>query len=274
MTRLGWLGFTIAAGGFLAMAARVNEGMALPNLDVETTSGLFSFHDVSLNRNLRLGGVVTNRTDRKWTAILFELELLSDKGTIVGHAPLLYRNLAPGQSAQLTDHPVQLIDPARREFSGYRILYRTGEFEVTYVMTMLKPQRNRLLQYEDPNSSFSFSILDTCITLNLKNNSSSPMEVDWSAARFVDIFEQSHSVAHSGTSVVAPFERTKETIEPALTMVVEPGQYEGWRAGRVLPRTLDAGELKGKTISLSIPLKTAGVTTVYQFVFQVAETLF
>jgi hypothetical protein len=42
----------------------------------------------------------------------------------------------------------------------------------------------------------------------------------------------------------------------------------------VLPRTLDAGELKGKTISLSLPLESGGVTTTYQFVFQVAETLF
>jgi hypothetical protein len=272
----GWrlCGLTIVLGGFLAVNGQVHEGVALPDFDVQTSSGVISFHGVSVNKSLRIDGLVTNRTDRRWTAVLFEFELLSADGKIVGRAPLLYKNLLPAQSKELADRPVQLLDPNRRDFSGYRILYRTGELEVSYVLTLLKPQPSRLLQYEDETTEFSFSILDTCINLKLKNKSSSPITVDWSGARFVDIFEQSHSVTHVGNSKVGPFERLSETIEPALTAAVEPGQYEGWRTGRVLPRTLDAGELKGKTISLSLPLESGGVRTIYQFVFQVAETLF
>jgi hypothetical protein len=261
-------------GGFLAVSGQVHEGVRLPDFDVQTSSGLISFHSVSVSKNLRIDGLVTNRTDRKWTAVLFEFELLSADGKVVGRVPLLYKNLLPGQSKEMADRPAQLLNPNRRDFSGYRILYRTGELEVTYVLTLLKPQPNRLLQYADQTTEFSFSILDTCINLKLKNNSSSQVTVDWSSARFVDIFEQSHSVTHVGSSKVAPFERLSETIEPALTAAIEPGQYEGWRTGRVLPRTLDAGELKGKTISLSLPLESEGVRTVYQFVFRVAETLF
>ena len=269
MTGWGLCGLTIALGGFLAMGGPVHEAVALPDFEVQTSAGPMLFHDVSVDGHLRVNGSVTNKNDRKWTAVVFELELLNAGGRIVGHVPVLCRNLAPGQSKEFSEQ-IQLLDPKQREFSAYRALYRTGELEVTYVLTMLKPQRNRLLQYEDQAAAFSFSISDTCIDLKLKSNSSSSVMVDWNAARFTDIFEQSHPVTHAGTSKAAPFEKLSESIEPAPNA----GHYEGWRRGGVLPRTLDAGELKGKTIGLAFPLESGGVKTWYQFVFQVAETLY
>lgn len=262
-------GLAVAIGGLLAMGGPAHETVELPDSVVQTSVGAILFHDISVDKNLRLSGTVTNKTDRKWTAVLFELELLDASGNMVGRAPLSYKDLLPEQSKEVSEQ-AQLLNPAQREFSGYRILYRTGELEVTYVLTMLQPRKNRMLQYEDAGASFAFSISDTCLELKLKNNSTAPATVVWEEARFTDIFEQSHPVTPAGNTRIAPFERVSYTIEPAPNA----GHYEGWRAGRVLPRTLDAGELKGKTIKLSLPLESGGVKTIYEFVFQVADTLF
>jgi len=286
---------TIAVAGFLAMDGPVHEKrkeppvslepVQLPDIEVETSSGPISFHDVVVrpesrkDRRLRVNGVVTNLTDRKWSGILFDLELLGPNGERVGHAPLMYTNLEREQSRRMSKGAegelIQLLDANRREFSGYRIFYRTGELDIKYVLTMLKPRSNRLLAYADQDVTFSFSVSNACIDLKLKNNSRSPVNVDWGEAAFVDIFEQSHAIGHVGTgdSQIAPYETLSDSIEPVSTSAVETSQYEGWRVGRVLPRTRDAGELKGRTISLLLPVEVDGVKRSYRFVFQVAEIL-
>jgi hypothetical protein len=52
------------------------------------------------------------------------------------------------------------------------------------------------------------------------------------------------------------------------------GEYGGWRADRILPRTQDAGEIAGRTIALSLPVQVEGIQRMYLFKFQVAEVLF
>jgi hypothetical protein len=279
-------GITFTVGCFLAMGGPARDPVVLPDMEVQTSSGPVFFHNVAVQREhgLRVNGVLTNRTDRRWTVIVLDLELLDASGKVMGRLPLTYKNLQPDKSRELANslggEPIQLVDPARRDFTGYRILYRAGEIGMTYMFTMLKPERNRVLQYEDQNAAFSFKISDTCIKLKLKNNLSSPLKVEWNAATFVDVFEQSHPVTHqsAGDSVVNPFATLQESITPvavppAKDSAIEIYNREGWRTGRILPRTQDAGELKRRTISLSLPFQIGGQETNYQFVFQVAETL-
>jgi hypothetical protein len=253
-------------------------------LEVPTSSGPVSFHHVVISQEarkehrLRVNGVVTNLTDRRWSGILFNLELLGLQGERIGNAPLMYTNLERDQSRKISKSSegeiIQLLDAKQRDFTGYRIVYRVGELDIKYMLTLLKPQPNRLLQYADQDVSFSFSVSDACIDFKLRNISRSAVTVDWSAARFVDIFEQSHEVSHVGSSdsKVPPDAILADSIEPVITSP-ETNRYEGWRAGRVLPRTQDAGELKGRTISLSIPVEVNGVKRPYLFVFQIAEIL-
>jgi hypothetical protein len=258
------------------------SGVPLPDFQVQTSSGPVSFHDVVLSSESRkdqcprISGIVSNLTDRKWTAVLFQLELLDSAGKTVGRAPLLYRNLERGQSRQLTNEPVQLLDPSQKDFSGYRVEYRTGEIELTYVLTMMAPERNRLLQYADEDAEFSFSVTDSCIELKLKNRSSSAASVDWRGAEFVDIFAKSHEVRRvgGGDGKMIPFGVLAATVEPVFDRPVIEDEYAGWRSGRVLPRTDDAGPLKGKIVSLVLPVETGGVRKTYRFVFQVAEILY
>jgi len=272
MTGFRLCGVTFAFGCFLAMGG---EEVALPDFQAQTSSGPVSFHDVVVKPGRQVNGVVTNLTDRKWTAVVFDFELVDSAGKTVGHAPLIFRNFERGQSRELAVS-VPLLNTNKQEFAGYRLEYLTGEVELTYVLTMLEPERSRLLKYEDEDAAVSFSVSDTCINVKLKNRSSSAMTVDWSGARFVDILEKSHPVRHigDGTGNVIPFGSLAASIEPIFESPVETGEYAGWRSGRVLPRTDDAGVLKGKIVSLVLPVEVGGVRRSYRFVFQVAEILY
>jgi hypothetical protein len=216
--------------------------------------------------------VATNRSERKWNGLLADLELVDPTGNTVGRAPVMIENLHRKQS-KLFDTSVQWTDGKQREFSGYRMVYKTGSIAVKYVLTMVSPVRSRILQYSDPDLWFSFSISESSIELKMKNNSRSEVKVIWSDAEFTDVFEQTHLVTHfgGGNSTIYPGLVLAETVEPVS---FASGEYGGWRADRILPRTQDAGEIAGRTIALSLPVQVEGIQRMYLFKFQVAEVLF
>jgi hypothetical protein len=235
-------------------------GGRMPDRLVETSSGPLRFHDVVAGPGHRLSGVVTNATARNWTSVEFQIEWLAADGNVTGRTPLVIHHLKHGESRSLS---LELKDSVPADISNYRVAYRTGELEATYFLTMLQPERKRVLEYEDADTSFSFAISPVCFDVKFKNKTNRVLTVDWAGARFVDIFERQHVMAE-GQAEVAPFAIVKELLEPAGEVT----------AGRVLPQSEDAGELAGKTVSLSIPVVLDGVRKEYRFVFQVAEVLY
>jgi hypothetical protein len=239
---------------------------------MQTSSGPVSFHDVRLAAGSgRVSGVATNLGEHKWKALLADFEVVDPVGKTVGSAPLMFRDLDRGQSRKFED-TIQ-FPGGKPKFSGYRVVYHTGAVDVKYVLTMVSPAQNRLLEFADQDLQFSFAVSDASIELKMRNNSRSAVKVIWRETEFTDVFEQTHLIAHvgGGDSTIAPAGSLKESVEPVGG---NSGEFKGWRADAVLPRTLDAGEMTGRSITLSLPVEVEGAQRCYRFVFQVAETLF
>lgn len=260
------LGILLLAAGLLVASD------ALPDFVMQTSSGPVSFHDVRLAGSGRVSGVATNLGQHKWIGLLADFEVVDPFGKTVGSAPLMFRALDRGQSRKFED-TIQFPDGGKPNFSGYRVSYHTGAIAVKYVLTMVSPSQNRLLEFADQDLQFSFSVSDTSIELKMRNTSRSAVKVIWRGTEFTDVFEQTHLIAHvgGGDSTIAPAGSLKESVEPVGG---NSGEYKGWRADSVLPRTQDAGEMTGRSITLSLPVEVEGAQRCYRFVFQVAETLF
>jgi hypothetical protein len=247
---------------------------ALPDFVLQTSSGPISFHDVRVTAGSgHISGIVTNLGEHKWSGLLADFELVDPVGKTVGRAPLMFKNLDRKQSRRFEDR-VEFADGKQKEFSGHRVVYRTGAIDVKYVLKMVSPAENRLLEFADQDLEFSFSVSETALEVKIANRSRAAVKVIWRDTEFRDVFEQTQLIAHvgGGDSTITPSGLLKETIEPVGGNTTT--DYEGWRAGRVLPRTQDAGEMTGRSIALSLPVEVEGVRRSYRFAFQIAETLF
>ena len=216
---------------------------------------------------MKLGGSVTNLTDKKWVRVAADLELLGVDGEILAGAPLAYRDVGPGLTRPIFEGVGQAFPQA--EYTGIRVLYRAGEVDAVYVLIMLKPKRNRVLVYEDQEAIYSFAISYACIDLKLRNRLGSALRVDWSRAAFVDVLEKTYSVTHGAglANMVPPYDLLSCSLVPEQEKKGEP-------VPEVLPRTQDMDAMKGKVISLTLGVEADGEKKEQEFVFQVAEVLY
>jgi hypothetical protein len=246
-------------------------GTRLPDCLLPTNFGDILFHDLSLAKSPRkstlLSGSVTNLTDKRWIRLAADLELLGDGGEILAGAPLVYTNLLPGHTGHIVGGAEGQPFP-QAEYCGVRVLYRAGEVDAIYVLTMLKPEPNRLLVYEDEDAVYSFTVSDGCIDLKLRNKSPYVLKIDWSRASLVDVLERSHEITHHAKlpGKVRPYDLLSESLSPV--------QLQGEPAPQILPRTQDMESMKGKIISLSLGIDLDGQKKDHLFVFQVAAILY
>ncbi len=274
---------------------RAPTSVALPDQDVQTEIGPFSFRNLVLEQDpqfrytvsLKLDGVALNGTTKTWRVANFEGQFLNSGGAVVERVPLSYVQIAPGIAKPLSDLP-SLSTPVFLNGTpdgAFRIVYKGGEIDTTFRLQLTKPTESESLSVEDANIAIVFSLASTSVGFALQNKTDGPIKIDWNQVSFIDPQGTSHSVTHEGVkytdansskppTVVPPTAKVVDSIVPADNVYYTPGQYGGWSTRYIFPRAPLGASLKDKSFSIYMPLEINGTGKNYLFTFKIAAVLF
>jgi hypothetical protein len=253
--------------------------------------GSFALTGVSLKegRFPILKGKATNNTDRAWKTVLFELILYDASGNVI---PVTVKDsdfnelyvvtvggFKPGDTKELK-MSFRLAEALRNvKVANFKIQFKTGVYPAKYSFTMTKPSQSADLQVHDEFLDASFTISQEQITFVLRNKTDNPIKLSWDQVSYVDFFGTSHRVMHKGIKLVDREQPQAPTAIPPNAQVdelVAPTDYVAfisgnWKQGNILPDNVAAKQLKGKTVSVFMPLEINGSIKNYSFEFLVSK---
>jgi hypothetical protein len=304
---MGTIRLTVPAALALALAAApiahakkkpptVPISVALPDETVSTPLGNFTFSHLTLGQKVILGTVVpssslqfngtaTNATDHTWKRIFFSAIFTDAAGTVVQNDQLSYTLIGAGQSQKLgildDGDPVSFSSPPAK----LTIKYLLGELlNIDYRLRMTKPADSEGMAFEDASLQATFGVTRQAVQFTILNKTNGPVKIDWNQVSFIDGESNSHPVTHQGVkytdaaatkppSVIPPSAKFSDTIVPANNVHFSSGEYGGWSTTDILTGTPLATTLKGKTISVYMPLELNGTQRNYLFSFEITDVL-
>lgn len=258
---------------------------------VTTPLGDFTFSTMTLSpeiylgmvrSNLRLQGLSTNGTGKKWEHIAFSGIFANSAGKEVDREYFTFFKMAAGQSMQLSSMPEGSIVFLREPVASFTIKYDSGTPDVSYSLKLRKPAESDELQFSDEFVALAFSVGRNGLNFALLNKTDEPIKIDWNQISFIDWSADAHPVTHTGVkytdaaaakpaSIVPPSAKFKDAIIPADNVHFTSGQYGGWSVNDLLPHTTSAPTLKGKDVAVYMPLEVNGKTKNYTFQFQIID---
>lgn len=147
-------------------------------------------------------------------------------------------------------------------------------------------EKNRYI-YEDKLIKISFPQPTRDISFSIENKIDRSIKIIWDGAAYIDEYNSSHRVMHSGVkfisrdqpqapSVIVAGAILEELAYPADYAYYESGKYGGWRQNPILPTqktfietvagfTDKVENFSGKTIGILLPLEIE--TTIYEYTF-------
>ncbi|MGD0499499.1 MAG: hypothetical protein ABSC23_13800 [Bryobacteraceae bacterium] len=235
-------------------------------------------------------GKATNNTDRAWRTVQFELILYDASGNVI---PVTAKDsdfnelyivtvdgFKPGDTKELK-MSFRLAEALRnvREVANFKIQFKTGVYPAKYTFTMKKPSQSDALHFYDDSLDALFNITQAQITFVLRNKTDNPIKISWDQVSYVDFYGTSHRVMHKGVKLVDREQPQAPTIIPPKAQVddlVVPTDYMAfisgnWKQENILPDNVVAKQLKGKTVSVFMPLEINGSVKNYSFEFLVSN---
>ncbi len=155
----------------------------------------------------------------------------------------------------------------------YRLSYR-----------LVSPIVSDTLQFRDSAIAASFTVGEQTFQLRFENLTSRNIKILWERAGYTDANGQSHRIMHSGIrfqdrnnplpdQVVPPRSTVQEAIFPiSKVFLVQPKRTYEIRPLFELNTDAAAG-LKGKTITIFIPLELNGVIVPYNYRIQITDSV-
>ena len=141
--------------------------------------------------------------------------------------------------------------------------------------------------FEDQLIKISWYIGEENFYFTLNNKTEHSIKIKWDEAAYVNEFGNTKKIMHSGVkfieknnpqapSVVIRGSTVSDIILPTDNVYFVSGEYGGWKkhnlflnASRDFPRLKEYAEnLKGKTVSVLLPLEISGVVNEYLFNFK------
>jgi hypothetical protein len=146
-------------------------------------------------------------------------------------------------------------------------------------LSLIKPIPSDSLSFADDKIQVLFQVSKNGMSFSIKNNTEAAVRILWDQVAFVDWGARSHQVIHKGVkyadkggakpiTVIPPGAAWEDTAIPEDNITFVSGD---WAIDDFLPPGPKAMDLKGKTVSIFMPLEINGKATDYNFVFQVRD---
>lgn len=266
------------------------------DITVNVEEGKFIFKDlhVETNASVMLKGTVINGTDKNWRYIQFEISMYDDKGELIkinkAKKPIVVlmsdfkskeeKPLGSGDRGAY----IKRNDDIEVKAERFEIKFKDGAYPATYVLSMLKPNVSKGLNYEDANINVAFDISKKEILFELKNKTDEPIKIDWNQVSYVDVFGASHRVIHQGVkyidkenslppTIIPPTAKISDRLFPSNLVTYSSGAYGGWRESNLFPEAPEAKKFKNQKFSVFMPLEVNGKVTNYFFSFKIDDVI-
>lgn len=266
------------------------------DITVNVEEGKFIFKDlqVDTNTSVVLKGKVINGTDKNWQYIHFEVIMYDDKGKPItidkANEPIIVSmdNFKSKTEKLLGGGDrgwrIKRNDGIEVKAERFDIKFKYGAYPAFYVLSMLKPNVSKGLNYEDANINVAFDISKKEIQFELKNKTDEPIKIDWNQVSYVDVFGASHRVIHQGVkyidkenslppTIIPPTAKISDRLFPSNFVTHSSGAYGGWRESNLFPEAPEAKKFKNQKFSIFMPLEVNGKVTNYFFSFKIDDVI-
>jgi len=255
--------------------------------------GSFILRNITMTSEMylspRLKGDVVNNTNKDWIKAEFEVDLYDKAGNMIKgflerSFSFILRDIKKGEAKSLGDGYGELFPGLKRDVSiaKFEIRFKLGEYPARYTFAMMSPKENAELVFEDDSIRIEFAISKRELGFVLRNKTANPVRIDWNEVAFVDDAGESHKVMHSGIryverdkpqapTIVPPTAKVQDIVFPIDYVWYSPGQYGGWSELPFFPEGPMAGNYKGKSFSVFMPLEVNGAVKNYSFVFKITD---
>lgn len=267
--------------------AAADRSIPYKDIAVPVEGGEFVLKNLSLVRmagSTKLTGVLLNNTGQRWNKAAFEVRAYDRDGKqLKGVEDLTvfeFNDLERDASAALdSGYGVWLEGVTIDAIARLEVLLIDGELPTSYRLAMKRPVASNILTFEDSDVRISFDINATNIGLIFANKSGKPITVDWERATYVDVLGKSHQIKPEG----AIYSHAKQPLLPSIVYPATEMSYNflptdytyysrsanRWISTSLLPDGAEAEHYKGKSIRVLMPLKIAGLSRAYHFVFKI-----
>ena len=260
------------------------------SIEVSTPYGSFLFKNVSVTRDGAVSGTLTNKTTRTWRPAQFLVYLKDKNGKYLTlqysteHYSLIttVNNLSKGQSQSFSAAAPMVYLAVPGKFTDFDIEFNetNSHFLFNYVFTLVTPIEKSSPAFDDGIISVVFSPSNDQIVFLLRNQTESPIRLDWDQMAYVDFDGSSHRVIHQGVrlmqkeapqppSTVAPGSSVQDFIYPS-DRVSWNSTISEWMQAPIWPSIPSPGQQFG----IFMPIEVDGKTKNYQFTIKVADVQF
>lgn len=277
----------------MTTAESLEKRVVMDTGEVASAYGPFVMSDLTLwLEDFLVSGIVTNRTDRRWSFATFRLRLYDNDGKVLPYddrfdGALYVKDLAPGESKPVTglrgERPMAFTLRPEGDVAGFGLEFvpERSYFDSRMTFALVEPLANADLFFTDAWLSITFEVTRWEFRFQLRNRTDTPLTLHWSDAVFLDFANQPHPVVHGSVplaqkdqpklpTLVAPGETVANWVYPA-DRVAGSRVFNDWRLNPLLPPTQQAEGYVGKPLGLILPIESGGDRYEYRFVMQVAQ---
>jgi hypothetical protein len=177
------------------------------------------------------------------------------------------RDIAEGQTLNIK------LEKAIQHQFRYRLAYH-----------LIFPAASDSLQYRDNSIAISFTIVKQSFQIHLENLTSNDIRIVWDRSQYTDAHMQTHRLMYSGIrfqernnpipdQIVRPHVSIQEAVFP-VNHVIFISQKKNYDIEPLFPLDHDeAAQLKGRTISLFIPIEVNRAIIPYEFKIEISDAI-
>lgn len=259
----------------LLFGAEVKVGVA--DIIIKVDEGEFVFKNLSIlygGTYNTVSGNILNNTNKDWNDASFNIELYDKSST------MKTQNVTINAGSKKY-FSVELESESSPDPKNLRIKYVGGSYPANYAFTMVKPKYSKLSDFSDNNIYAKFMISQREISFDLENKTQNIIKIDWNNVSYIDFEKQAHRIVHSGIKYI-DLEKTQTplSIPPGSRISdgivssdhVTRSSTNRWEHLPLFPSNhQEAKQLKGKEISVFMPLEINGIVKNYNFVFRIED---
>lgn len=259
------------------------------SISIEAGDGTFEFTGLLIKNSSfpYLRGEVTNKTNRDWLTVEFEIVAFDKSGRKLKNLSFVPPMLSFRDFKRGTTKPVGYgKDGAMIEAEGraatVQLRLAGGTYDTKYTVAMMKPAASESLVFEDGSIRIEWVFDKHELSFKLQNKTDNPIKLDWNQVSYIDIAGSAQKVIHKGVrlitrndphvpSVVPPTAKLEDMVLPVSNIEYESVGSRGWRQRPMFPDGDAAKEYKGKSFSVFMPLEINGSTKNYTFTIQIVD---
>jgi PBP1b-binding outer membrane lipoprotein LpoB len=148
---------------------------------------------------------------------------------------------------------------------------------------LVRPVASKELKYRDKLIAISFVVEEQSLQMQFENLSEKEVSIRWEQAMYTDVNGQTQRLMHSGirfldrnnplpAQVVKSHASVQESVIPVGNVFMSP-EKKGYDIRPLFPVLGDASALKGKAITLSIPVEFNHQVQPYNFNIEIVDAV-